>query len=182
MYPHLGNRLLADVRPSEVQAWVKRLSESLAPSTVSVAHRIVAGILRAAVRDRRVPTSPCEGTKLPKREPKRVKPLSTETVAALIAAVPDRYRTLFVLAAGTGMRQGEVFGLTADRINWLRRQVVVDRQLIVLPGRAPFLAPPQDSGIPSHHPASAGRGGCLGGPPGGLPDWSHGLRVHHRGG
>jgi integrase len=119
------------------------LSESLAPSTVSVAHRIVAGIFRAAVRDRRVSTSPCEGTKLPKREPKRVKPLSTETVAALIAAVPDRYRTLFVLAAGTGMRQGEVFGLTADRINWLRRQVVVDRQLILLPGRAPYLAPPK---------------------------------------
>ncbi|MFW3171167.1 tyrosine-type recombinase/integrase [Geodermatophilus sp. CPCC 206100] len=143
VYPHLGHRLLADIRPSEVQAWIKRLSGSLAPSTVGVVHRIVAGIFKAAVRDRRVATSPCEGTKLPKRQPKWVEPLSTEAVAALLAAVPDRYRTLFVLAAGTGMRQGEVFGLTVDRINFLRRQVTVDRQLILVPGKEPFLAPPK---------------------------------------
>jgi integrase len=143
VYPHVGHRPLADIRPSEVQAWVKRLSDSLAPSTVGVVHRIVAGIFKAAVRDRRVATSPCEGTKLPKRQPKRVEPLSTEAVAALLAAVPDRYRTLFVLTAGTGMRQGEAFGLTVDRINFLRRQVTVDRQLILVPGKEPFLAPPK---------------------------------------
>jgi integrase len=102
-----------------------------------------AGIFKAAVRDRRVTTSPCEGARLPKRQPKRVEPLSTEAVAALLAAVPDRYRTLFVLAAGTGMRQGEVFGLTVDRINFLRRHVTVDRQLILVPGKEPFLAPPK---------------------------------------
>ena len=34
VYPHLGGRTLADLRPSEVQAWVKRLSETLAPATV----------------------------------------------------------------------------------------------------------------------------------------------------
>jgi integrase len=143
VYPFLGHRPLAEVRPSEIQLWVKRLSDTLAPSTVGVVHRIVAGIFKAAVRDRRVATSPCEGTKLPKRQPKRVEPLSTEAVAALLAVVPDRYRTLFMLAAGTGIRQGEAFGLTIDRINFLRRQLTVDRQLIVVPGREPFLAPPK---------------------------------------
>lgn len=143
LYPHLGHRPLAEIRPSEIQAWVKRLSDLLAPSTVGVVHRIVAGIFKAAVRDRRVATSPCEDTKLPKRQPKRVEPLSTEAVATLLAAVPDRYRTLFVLAAGTGMRQDEVLGLTVDRINFLRQQVTVDRQLILVPGRVPFVAPPK---------------------------------------
>jgi len=37
----------------------------LAPSTVGVVHRILAGIFKAAVRDRRIVASPCEGTKLP---------------------------------------------------------------------------------------------------------------------
>lgn len=157
VYPHLGHRPLAEIRPSEIQAWVKRLSDTLAPSTVGVVHRIVAGICKAAVRDRRVATSPCEGTKLPKRQPGRVEPLSTEAVAALLVVVPDRYRTLFVLAAGTGMRQGEVFGLTVDRINFLRRQVTVDRQLILVPGREPFLAPPKTAGQtePSRSPGSS---------------------------
>ena len=41
------------------------------------------------------------------------------------------------------MRQGEIFGLTLDRIDFLRRTVRVDRQLILLPHEPPFLAPPK---------------------------------------
>ena len=36
---------------------------------------------------------------------------------------------------GHGMRQGEVFGLTVDRIDFLRREVRVDRQIHTRPGR-----------------------------------------------
>lgn len=62
---------------------------------------------------------------------------------ALAAAVPHRYRALVVLAAGTGLRQGEVFGLTLPRVNFLRRTFRVDRQLVLLANRPPFLAPPK---------------------------------------
>lgn len=48
----------------------------------------------------------------------------------MVAAVPDRYRALILFAAGTGLRQGECFGLTLDRVDFLRRQVRVDRQLV----------------------------------------------------
>ena len=41
------------------------------------------------------------------------------------------------LAAGTGMRQGECFGLTVDRVRFLERVVTVDRQLVTVQGRAP---------------------------------------------
>src|SRR3954452_4443472 len=76
VYPHLGHRPLAEIRPSEIQAWAKRLSESLAPSTVGVVHRIGAGIYRPAVRAGRGPPSPCGGTPPPRRQPRRVEPLS----------------------------------------------------------------------------------------------------------
>ena len=57
--------------------------------------------------------------------------------------MPERYRALVTLVAGTGLRQGEIFGLTIDRIDFLRRQLTVDRQLITMPDRAPYLAPPE---------------------------------------
>lgn len=57
--------------------------------------------------------------------------------------IAPRYRALLLLAAGTGMRQGECFGVTRDRVDFLRRTVTVDRQLILMPGRPPFLAPPK---------------------------------------
>ncbi|WP_211355142.1 site-specific integrase [Blastococcus colisei] len=143
VYPALGQKRLSSVLPSDVQALVKRLSLDLAPSTVGVVHRILAGIFKAAVRDRRIVASPCEGTKLPKVHRRRVEPLTLEAVQALTNAVPDRYRALVTLAAGTGLRQGEAFGLTVDRIDFLRRQLTVDRQLITMPDRAPYLAPPK---------------------------------------
>ncbi len=143
VYPTLGDRALSSVLPSNIQGLVKRLSASLAPSTVGVIHRILAGIFKAAVRDRRIVASPCQGTKLPKVHRPRVEPLSLEAVQALTEAMPDRYRALVILAAGTGLRQGEAFGLTVDRVDFLRRQLTVDRQLVTMPDRAPYLAPPK---------------------------------------
>lgn len=143
VYPVLGDRPIGSVRRSELQAWVKGRSDVLAPGTVIVIWRWVSSIFRAAVDDGVVRTSPCRGVKLPKRERQQVVPLETETVRALIDAMPDRYRVAVVLAATTGLRQGEILGLAVDRIDFLRRQVRVDRQLVTIQGQEPFLAPPK---------------------------------------
>jgi integrase len=143
IYPTFGDRPISAIRPSEIQAWVTGLSATLQPATVGVIHSIAASIFKAAIRDRKLMTSPCEGTKLPKEQPREVVPLSTETVETLADAVGERYRALVILAAGTGMRQGECFGLTANRIDFLRRSLRVDRQLILLPRVEPYLAEPK---------------------------------------
>jgi integrase len=145
VYPYFGNRRLASIRPSEVQAWVSRLNGQLSPSTVQVIHGILAAIYKAAIRDRRVSNSPCESSKLPRKQPREIVPLETATIDAIRAAIPQRYRALVTLAAGTGMRQGECFGITVDRIDFLRRTVRVDRQLVLLPRKPAFLAPPKTS-------------------------------------
>lgn len=141
--PALGSRPLGAVRASEVQAFVKGLSARLAPSTVAVVYSRVSAIFAAAVRDRRIPSSPCVGITLPRRARVKVDPLPTEGVQALIEAVPGRYRALVVLAAGTGLRQGECFGLDAARVDFLRRVVRVEQQLVTLSGRPPYLGPPK---------------------------------------
>ncbi len=143
VYPVLGSRPLAAIRPSEVQAWVRGLTSELAPGTVELTYRYVAAIFRAAVADRAVAMSPCVGVRLPKAERHAVEPLAVEAVEALTFAMPERYRALVVLAAGTGLRQGEAFGLTVPRVDFLRRVVRVDQQLVLLPGGAPTLAPPK---------------------------------------
>jgi integrase len=70
-------------------------------------------------------------------------PLTLEAVQALTDAMPGRCRVLVTLAAGAGLRQGEVFGLTVDRIDFLRRQLTVDQQLVTMPDRASYLTPPK---------------------------------------
>jgi integrase len=143
VYPTLGDRALSSILPSEIQAWAKRLSGTLAPSTVATVHSIVSSVFKAAVRDRRVAANPCEGTRLPKPERTKVVPPTMEQVETLTAAMPEHLRALVTFAAGTGMRQGEVLGLTVDRLDMLRRQVTVDRQLVTMPGERPRLGPPK---------------------------------------
>src|SRR5215212_1493386 len=149
-YPTLGDRRLSSIVPSDVQAWIRRLETGgpgqrpLAPSTVAAVHATVATVFKAAVRDRRIVANPCEGTRLPKVEARKVVPPTTEQVTLLAEAMPPDLGALVTFAAGTGMRQGEVFGLTVDRLDMLRREVHVDRQLLGVDGGVrPVFGPPK---------------------------------------
>ena len=91
---------------------------------------ILAIMMRAAVKDRVIPTSPCLDIKLPRIEPRSaLVPITTETVLALRQAMPPRYRAFVTLGAGTGMRRGELLGLTLDRVAFEFATIRVDRQL-----------------------------------------------------
>lgn len=142
-YPALGGRQLGAIRRSDVQSWVKDLTRVLAPGSVELVYRWVSTIFKAAVGDRLIASSPCTGITLPKRNDGDVVPLTVHEVEALVAAVPDRYQALIVFAAGMGLRQGECFGLTVDRVDFLRRLVRVDRQLISALRGVPEFGPPK---------------------------------------
>jgi integrase len=157
----LGDRYLSSIMPSDIRAWVKGLQ--LAPATVGVAHGIVSTVMKAAIRDRRIVANPCDGSKLPKVQRKQVVPLTTEQVAAVRDALPPQLQALVTLAAGTGMRQGECFGLTVDRVRFLERTVAVDRQLVTVQGHAPGTGTTEDASEQPEHPAAAGSHGCAGG-------------------
>ena len=141
--PLLGHRPMGAVTRSEIQGWVKSRSAVLAPSTTTLVYSVLRMIFRSAVADRVLAVSPCERITLPKAPPTQVHPLPVEAVAALAEAVPARYRALLVCAAGTGLRQGEVLGLRRDRVDFLRRVLTVDGQLVLMPGGPPYLAPPK---------------------------------------
>lgn len=130
VYPHLGDKRLDSIRRSDVQAWVRGRSEVLKPSTVHTVYGFVASIFRDAVHDRLVPESPCIRIALPKKDRPEVVPPTRAEVEALMGALPDRYRVAVVLAAGAGLRLGEVCGVTVDRVNFFAKTLRVDRQLL----------------------------------------------------
>jgi integrase len=148
-YPVFGRRPISSILPSEVQAWVKLLSthdkavgrRALAPSTIQVLHGVVSSIFHSAIRDRKIMANPCEGTRLPKVEKRRITPLTTAQVDTLRDILPVGLRAIVTFTAGTGMRQGEVLGLTRDKLRLLGTNpvVVVDRQLLTrIGGRLEF--------------------------------------------
>lgn len=131
--PALGHMKVNEVNRAAVQAAVVRWHGSLAPSTISVVYGYLASMMKAAVDDRLVRQSPCRGIKLPKAEPERVVPLHVAQVHAIARAISPRFRGMVLLAAGTGMRSGELRGLTVDRLHLDgagNLTIRVDRQLV----------------------------------------------------
>lgn len=53
-------------------------------------------------------------------------------VAAVRATLPGKYKIAIDLGVGLGLRQGEVFGLSPDDIDWDGRFVHIRRQIKVL--------------------------------------------------
>lgn len=144
VYPQIGDRPIGAIRQSEVQAVVRQASKKLSPSTVEVVYGRVVSVFRAAVRDRIVVASPCVDVKLPRSSGRLDNVMSTPQVLALADAfTPDhlrkrnvhgRYRALVLVGAGTGLRPGELFGLTLSAVNFLRRTLSVERQIVRVTG------------------------------------------------
>ncbi len=53
----------------------------------------------------------------------------------MIDALPHRYRAVGVVAAGCGLRQGEVFGLRVDDLEFLRHRLRVEQQVKIVRGQ-----------------------------------------------
>lgn len=130
--PRFGSRPISSIRPSEVQQWVTDMtSAGLAPSTVAVTYQHLRSVFRAAEADRVIARTPCERISLPERHKAQVVPLPTDVVLAAAAAMPPRWSAMITLMAGTGLRPGEAAGVTLDQIDFLRRTLRVDRQLLL---------------------------------------------------
>jgi integrase len=138
--PRFGKVGLRAVRPSDVQAWVGEMSASgLAAATVESYFRVLAAVMRAARRDRLIHESPCDGVRLPRsdRSSSALVPLTTAQVHAIADTVPSHYQALVLVSAGLGLRQGEACGLTVGAVDFLRRRVTIDRQLVTPAGVGP---------------------------------------------
>ena len=64
-----------------------------------------------------------------------------DALGRLVTVQKVPHRALIITAAGTGLRPGSRSGLTVDRVEFLRRTVKVDRQLVRFRGRGVELGP-----------------------------------------
>jgi integrase len=132
IYPVLGSKTLAQLRPSTIQAWLRGLEGTVKSAKYrGLILSNASSILSAAVDDELIAKNPCRAGSVhrPRVEPRKVIPWTGEQVQAVTEALPERFRIAAALAAGLGLRQGEVFGLSPDDVDFLRGAVDVRRQV-----------------------------------------------------
>lgn len=124
--PALGALSLAALAPSRIRGWHAELAQAH-PSTAAKAYRLLAGILRTAVTDGLLLSSPCKvvggGT-----ERAAERPIATlAEVEALAAAMPEHLRLTVLLATWCQLRRGELLGLCRRDVDLLRGTLAIER-------------------------------------------------------
>jgi integrase len=127
--PRWATKRIADIRYTDVQAWVAELSAKLSASSTTTAFSVLRRILDDTVRDRILAANPSRGVKLPKRPPRRHVYLTAGQLEQL-AGESGRYRSLVLLLGVGGLRWGEAAALRVCDVNFLRRRVDLHRNAV----------------------------------------------------
>ena len=143
-YPVIGARKMRDLsrRPSLTQAWISGMT--CAPGTARMVVGDVSAVFDAAADDGIVTRNPTRAKSVtrPVRPRARARAWTLARVEAVAAALAGRHAVIPYLGAGTGMRQGEIFGLGADDVAFLGRSPLVHvRRQVKLVGNVPHFAP-----------------------------------------
>jgi len=104
----------------------------------------LSAIFQAAMDDGLIGKNPCRAgsVKPPAPDRRKVIPWTIERVAAVRAGLPERYAAMTDVGAGCGLRQGEIFGLAVEEVDFLRGILHVRRQVKIVGSRLVF-APPK---------------------------------------
>ncbi|GAA3755892.1 integrase [Spinactinospora alkalitolerans] len=127
--PELGGMAVRAVTAMDVQRAVNAWAKTRSPRSVHLTYTVCASMFKAAVVAGLRRVSPCVGIELPELPDTEVEPFTVAQVWALAGAIRPQYRLLVLMAAQTGLRIGELRGLTWDRIDLHARTVTVDRQV-----------------------------------------------------
>jgi integrase len=119
-----------------------------APTARAHAYALLRTILGTAVGDDLLPANPCRiraaGTT---KRARRIRPASLPELAALVEAMPARYRTMTLLAAWTGLRFGELTELRRADIDAKNGTIRVRRAVAWVDGKPVVGVPKSDASI-----------------------------------
>lgn len=143
--PHLGNRLLSELRPMDIQRLHSTcLGEKLSPRTVVQHHRIVRKALKHAVLWQLIPSNPADAVSPPRYERKEMLVLDEAEVLRLLALTEGSFlHAIIYLAVDSGARAGELLGLRWSEVNLDQQSIRIVRTVQRIPKVGIQFSPPK---------------------------------------
>lgn len=134
--PALGDIQLQKLNSPTVQTFYNSLKKpngqrkGLSAKTIHGVHGVLHSALKKAVEIGYLRINPTEACTLPRKERKEIKPLDEETLARFLNVIKDDpYGDIMTVTVFTGMRRGEVVGLTWDTVDFERGTIRINKQL-----------------------------------------------------
>jgi len=138
LVPHLGAVAVDRVTPEQVEALIAAMRQSGSnPKTIRNALTLLHQIFAFAQRKRWCQANPCEAVDKPRVEDStEIHFLTADEIEALLRAVPldepfgPTDHALYLTAAMTGLRQGELLALRWIDVDWVAGRVRVRRNYV----------------------------------------------------
>ena len=148
--PHLGAVKVQDLTPAMLEKWIRKLQKSgLAFTTIAGIHSLLKQALNFAVQPSQlISSNPAIYIKVPKNAPRNIikrQIIRLERFNALLEKYPfgtPLYIPLLLLYH-TGMRVGEVLGLTWSDIDFNSKSIKISRQVVYIFGKRDCLTTPK---------------------------------------
>lgn len=135
--PHLGSIKLTALSSPMIQALYNELHKPtkadkspLSPKTIKNVHGILHKALQQAVQIGYLTVNPTDACKLPRAESKKSRSMEETQIAAFLSAIENHtHEYLYKITLFTGLREGEVLGLTWDCLDLECGTLLVKQQL-----------------------------------------------------
>jgi len=131
VYPVIGStRLQKITKPMVQQIITKMLSAGRSPKTCKNVNGILHHMFDDAITSEYIKTNPAHKTKLPKIEKKDMVVLSGKKYKMFLKEIHGKpFENIFYLALFSGMREGEILGLTWSCVDFKANKITVKQQL-----------------------------------------------------
>jgi integrase len=141
--PRIGGTTLAILNPIHIQRLYADMErDGVGPRVRQLTHAVLRRALKQALRWGLIARNPCDAIDPPRVPKRQIAPLTTEQVQTFLeAAKGDRLYALNVVAIGTGMRLGEIFGLQWPDVDLKGRAINVRSTLIEINGKLTLAEP-----------------------------------------
>lgn len=149
--PALGAVRLDGLEPHMIQRFYNTMSDRegnpLSPKTIKNVHGVLHKALQQAIANGYISQNPSSACVLPKVQKPEIKPLEPSEIALFLKeADKDSYGNLFTVAIFTGMRQGELLGLSWENVDFANGVIHVKQQLQCKDGEYFFCTPKSGKG------------------------------------
>lgn len=128
--PAIGAIRLDALNAHTVQRFYNGLGERLSAKTIKNTHGILHKALQQAVANGYLRFNPADACIVPRAVRKELHPLDEAQIGTFLQAIKgQRFEALFTITLFTGMREGEVLGLTWDAVDLDKGTLLINKQL-----------------------------------------------------